>query len=283
MLRHRERMPSTFLSHQAPVLPLKARWPWLDGTALVVGTTGPDLAYALAGSETAVDAHTFSGVFVFALPVTVLITLIIRERAANAFLFAPDLGPARLRSWAVIGTGRPALAVTVFSAWIGAMSHALLDAFTHDRRWASDRIGILQRTWVEINDVPWSGANVLQWVGHGVGAAVTLGTLLWWGYTRFPERLYGEDVVDTVRQHRPSALAHMAFWSCVAIGFAVGLWWATTHPALHTQAIRVALGTCFGVLAGTWVTPVPAFREPSPASCQTLNFAEGTPYLDARR
>ena len=58
-------MPVTFLAHQAPVLPLKRRWPGLDGVALVVGSTVPDLARAterlpvlyLYGTPTWFDGH----------------------------------------------------------------------------------------------------------------------------------------------------------------------------------------------------------------------------------
>jgi Domain of unknown function (DUF4184) len=44
-------MPFTFFAHQAPFLPMARRWPRLiDGTALIVGTMAPDLAYALNGT-----------------------------------------------------------------------------------------------------------------------------------------------------------------------------------------------------------------------------------------
>ena len=51
-------MPFTFLAHQAPVLPIKARRPdrW-DGLALVVGSMAPDLAYVVARD----DRHYFDG------------------------------------------------------------------------------------------------------------------------------------------------------------------------------------------------------------------------------
>ncbi|WP_367319789.1 DUF4184 family protein [Streptomyces sp. HUAS ZL42] len=41
-------MPLTFPSHAAAVMPLKIRRPhWFDGVALVVGSTVPDLPYAV--------------------------------------------------------------------------------------------------------------------------------------------------------------------------------------------------------------------------------------------
>jgi len=51
-------MPFTFLSHQAPVLPLKIAAPrWFDGTALVLGSMAPDLFFVTHGSDCYIGAH----------------------------------------------------------------------------------------------------------------------------------------------------------------------------------------------------------------------------------
>src|SRR5689334_2229609 len=116
-------MPLTFPSHAAAVLPLKAwrpdRW---DGTALVIGSTAPDLPYALA-PYVDVDAHTIPALLWFCLPVTLALTWVARRWA----------GPVGAQFGVPVPISAHRWWVTVWSALVGAASHVLWDSFTHPR------------------------------------------------------------------------------------------------------------------------------------------------------
>ena len=76
-------MPVTFPAHQGLIVPLKLRWPTaIDGTALCIGAAAPDLAYPL-GSWLNAGSHTLLGLIVWALPVTLGLTTLVRWRAAD--------------------------------------------------------------------------------------------------------------------------------------------------------------------------------------------------------
>ncbi|MEV0461259.1 DUF4184 family protein, partial [Catellatospora methionotrophica] len=127
-------MPLTFPSHAALPLPLKLWRPrWFDGVALTVGAASPDLAYALDGSGLPVFplSHQWPGLVLFCLPVTLAGALLVRRTAAVAAAHLPRRPVAlALRDYGVLGTTRPALAVSVVSALIAAASHLIWDRIT---------------------------------------------------------------------------------------------------------------------------------------------------------
>lgn len=113
-------MPLTFLAHQAPVLPIKRRWPThTDGVALIVGSMLPDSWYMTVGwlygpwgIPLWVDGHQLSNV----------VTTIVIPGTIISFL---------IRRWMLTDTTRPALWVTASSSLIGGLTHLTLDQFTH--------------------------------------------------------------------------------------------------------------------------------------------------------
>jgi hypothetical protein len=110
-------MPLTFPAHAAAVLPAKwARPGWFDGLALVIGSCAPDFAYALDGSgldrpvrtlpPTWSIAHSWLGIVVWGLPVTIAVCRLLRRAAKTPW---------------------PAWYISVTSATIGAASHVVWD------------------------------------------------------------------------------------------------------------------------------------------------------------
>jgi hypothetical protein len=110
-------MPLTFPAHAAAVLPAKwARPGWFDGLALVIGSCAPDFAYALDGSAldrpgealppTWYIAHSWPGIVLWCLPVTMVICWLLRWAAAVPW---------------------PAWLISISSAMIGAASHVVWD------------------------------------------------------------------------------------------------------------------------------------------------------------
>lgn len=206
-------MPVSYPAHQALVIPLKRRWPgYFDGTALCIGAAAPDAAFAVGGSV-AGDSHHLHGAVAFALPVTLLVVAALRlglVRVISAHL--PDLGPLRIRSYGVLADRSHPVLVTVASASIGVGSHLLVDAVTHEGRWASDLLG-LERWSIVGPGGSVSVAHALQVVGHLAGTAVTVALLLGMARDRSLERWYGDERVGAVRATRPGSVARVGFWT----------------------------------------------------------------------
>lgn len=173
-------MPFTFLSHQAPVLPLKlARPRWFDGTALAVGSMAPDFGYAFNGTRLAFGSHTLAAQLWFCLPVTLGIVWLVRRVIARPLAaHLPDAGRLRLRDYQRLAVARHPPLVTITSALIGSLSHVFIDGFTHPDGWAVARVELLQQPVLALGESPISLFKVLQYAGH-VGGAVLAVWLLW--------------------------------------------------------------------------------------------------------
>jgi hypothetical protein len=257
-------VPLTYLSHQAPVVGLKILRPrWFDGTALVLGSMCPDLAYAFAGTALAFNAHTPVGLVFFCLPVTVLLCLVVRGPVAPvAFAQLPDT-PLRLHDYRALSLRRPPLAQTAVSALIGAVSHALWDTFTHDGRWGARHVAFLREEVATIGGTSLSVARALQYVGHAGGAIVTLALLAYIADRRLLRQWYGaafDDLAPVVLSRR----SRQVFWAVVAVGFLAGSGWALlAGGGFATQVIKWSLGVAAGV---TIASLLPAARpEAAPA------------------
>ena len=124
-------MPFTFLAHQAPVLPLLLLRPrWFDGVALCLGSMAPDLAYLAAGTRVGFASHTPAALLWFCLPVTLILTALVRRTAAPLLAHLP-VSPALRDRLAPLAGPAPGVLLTITSALLGASTHVLLDAFTH--------------------------------------------------------------------------------------------------------------------------------------------------------
>lgn len=246
-------MPLTFPAHQGLIGAVKLRWPnHVDGTALCIGAASPDLAYAM-GDWLNRQSHTAIGV-VWAVPITILATLITRWRsAAGVFAHLPDFGPLRVQSYRVLGLRRPAPATTLLAATIGAGSHVLIDSFTHRGRWGADLLGLNQ----VLFEVPIGGevttAKLIQYFGHSFGSLAFV-WLLWLVARRgLLESWYGEEPVAAARSHRPGPRERVLFWTLVSVPvvMTIVIAVATDRPPIFA-AIAVLLAT---VLAAGAVVP----------------------------
>jgi len=161
-------MPVTFLAHQAPVLPLKRRWPGLDGVALVVGSTVPDLARAserlpvlyLYGTPTWFDGHRPDQLVSWCLVVGLLITWSARRLVLPRLGgHLPDLGDFHLRDLRLVGRTRHRWWNIVGCVLIGAVTHSLIDLLTHSDRSLS---------------LPGSSTHLIEFAGRSIDVANAL-------------------------------------------------------------------------------------------------------------
>jgi len=237
-------MPVTFPAHQGLIVPVKLKWPnAIDGTALCISAAAPDTAYAL-GTWLNAQSHTALGVFVWALPFTLVITSLVRWRAASGIFAAlPDLGPLQLRSYRVLGTRRPSIFVTVFSALLGAASHVVIDGFTHAGRFGSNLLGMNDVLFTAPIRGDMTAARVLQYIGHVGGTILFVGALLIVASSGRLERWYGEEAVAEARAVILSPAKRLMFWAAVvaSVAGAVALALAAGRSALFLSVTVLVL------------------------------------------
>jgi hypothetical protein len=236
-------VPLTYLSHQAAVLPLKMWRPaWFDGTALVFGSMAPDWAYVLNGSRVSFDAHVWPAAAWFALPASVLVTMVVR-RQETRLLAALPWQPAWARHLAHRRPAHRSLSVVVACAALGVLTHIVWDAFTHDFRWGAQHISWLRQP-VTVGGRTMSHAHLLQQVSTGGGALVTILLLVVIGRRR--------SVLDWRPQQRAALPCRpdRRVYAVSAVAAAVGLAWAVdVHGDVAAAINRLVLAAGAGYVA----------------------------------
>ena len=165
----RPRLPFT-LSHAAAVLPLhrfsKHKLPL---SALMIGSMAPDFGYFFSHQASRIVTHSFTGLFVFAWPVGLLVWLFYVHALEKASItLLPDAWHSRFARTDAI---TPALLARVSIAIIlGAATHILWDAFTHGGTFVTNTFTVLLRptpglTWLPIY-------HLLQGLSSVAGIAV---------------------------------------------------------------------------------------------------------------
>ncbi len=139
-------MPSTVLSHQAPALILKIKYPKkFDGTALCLSTIIPDIdvisgwfmPFNLRGIT-----HSFLGLVLYTIPLTLILTIIFCSYIGPFFaklgkrngVFAKPLKYFGIDEWDYLKEkkyNRRFFIVASYSALIGGFTHLLLDLPAH--------------------------------------------------------------------------------------------------------------------------------------------------------
>jgi len=139
-------MPSGIVSHQAPGLLLKIKYPHkFDGTALAIGTLVPDLN-ALIDLFFPVYfrniTHSFLGQFIYTIPLTLILIILfckyigpsvsnIAKRERKIYKPLKFFG---INDWDVFKNKKYNLkffVVATYSAFIGGMTHILIDLPAH--------------------------------------------------------------------------------------------------------------------------------------------------------
>jgi Domain of unknown function (DUF4184) len=136
-------MPWLVAAHQAPVLPLKRRWPGIfSGLALVLGTLAPDLTFILRLDPRGTPAsHTLLGQLYLTVPIVLALHALLTALVLPWLLpHLPGGPPLHLHALARCGpaTDGLGLARVALSGLVGGLTHVFLDGFTHagDSGWA---------------------------------------------------------------------------------------------------------------------------------------------------
>lgn len=150
-------MPLT-IAHPVAVLPFKRIG--LPLAALVAGSMSPDLEHFLYMAPQSYVSHTLPGLFLFCLPAgTLLLWLYTRLWLPAAATLIPlpqphTPTPRETAAW-------PALAIL-----IGAATHIVWDAFTHEYGFAVLRLPALSAT---LGEGTWHALPVFKLLQHGTG------------------------------------------------------------------------------------------------------------------
>jgi hypothetical protein len=170
-------MPFT-ISHVAAVLPFSrplARWRLLSAT--IIGSMVPDFGLLLPWRPARIETHSAIGLLTFCLPVglaTFWIFQLLIKTAVTEVL--PNGTYARWQSFAAPADLRS------FTQWVlaacgvelGAITHLILDAFTHEGARGVRMIPMLDDPMVDIAGHHLMGARLLQDVSSLIGLAFVL-------------------------------------------------------------------------------------------------------------
>jgi hypothetical protein len=244
-------MPFTYFAHQAPVLSLARSGRWhVDGVALAIGSMAPDFAYAILGTRIEVDAHTFPAVFTFSVPVALVVSwLVVRVLAPVVPPHLPDGYDFHLRDYRGLGTHRFRWGWAALWAGFGALTHVLLDEFTHAWGWlprhaAWYRARILPGKWLGRD---WTAFRVAQYIGHIGFSTLALVLLVRYGRQRW--------LADRARRVPPSPVTvatHAILWGTTLAGGAAGSVWAFhERHGYGSSLMRLSAGLFAGMVLGS--------------------------------
>lgn len=133
-------MPNPIISHQAPALYLKMKFPkWIDEVAICIGAFVPDLAFTI---EIRHITHSILGQLFWTVPIAIILSILLRRYIASILSnIAKKKGfiPKVLRyfgvdEWWIIKSKKfniKFFVVALFSSLLGGLTHLLLDFPSH--------------------------------------------------------------------------------------------------------------------------------------------------------
>jgi hypothetical protein len=225
-------------AHAAAAWPLHRAFRRLPAAALVIGTMSPDLEYVLRMQPLGKFGHSPQGLFVFCLPVTVVLWWAWRATILPAL--TPLLPPA-LRAAAEApppGRATDAVPLAMVAALLGAATHVLWDGFTHDTGWAVALIPAMRGVpFARFPNLPWF--SIAQYTSSVTGALIAL---VWAAreWLRWPA---------DARRFAPGQRARLVRVALfvVAVSLAFAAVNATFATALPQRAGRAAVGAMAGL------------------------------------
>jgi hypothetical protein len=225
-------MPFT-LAHPAAILPFyRARQHKLRLAALAIGAMAPDLQFLLGLSPNGWFSHTLPGLFLICLPASwILLRLFDRWGRRGIARFLPS-------EWTLPAPPPSTFWWVSFSILIGASTHVVWDAFTHESEWGFQVLTGLKGSFVPSWRPGMPGFKLLQDGSTVVG----LTCLAWAGAAwarRQPAAVWGP----------PIRRASLLLVVLALVGFAAGL--QKTHGRFFGGHEREVLS--FGGIAVTLV------------------------------
>ncbi len=169
-------MPFT-LTHTLAIVPLAQRCNSLPAAALCIGAMMPDWSLFVPFGPHYTTMHTLTGIFTACIPLGLLMFVLFRCLYRRALIeLLPAAAQSRLgvfRRWQLTFSRRELLLAAV-AVGIGAASHLLWDAFTHEGRWGEQAVSFLSTTVFSIGASDVQGYKLLQHGSSAIGLPLLL-------------------------------------------------------------------------------------------------------------
>jgi membrane-bound metal-dependent hydrolase YbcI (DUF457 family) len=235
-------MPFT-VSHAAAVLPLH-RWSKrsLPLAALMVGSMAPDFGYIFSYQASRALTHSFAGLFVFCLPVGLIVWLFyvaVLEKATITLL--SDRWHTRFaHTEAVTGSLIVRACIAIL---LGAATHLLWDSFTHRGTFVTNSIALLK------GPTPGFAWLPVYHLLHFLSSVVGLVILGYW-----MRHLQRQPARSRVRPYQVGEQAMaIARWSLVAAFVLGGAWQWLPHAHAHARYDAQLFCAAVGSMSGLFV------------------------------
>jgi hypothetical protein len=244
-------MPFT-VSHAAAVLPLhRLSKHKLPLTALMVGSMAPDFGYFFSHDASRALTHSFTGLFIFALPMGLFIWLFyvaFLEKATITLL--SDRWHTRFAhtdaiTWSLIA--RASIAIV-----LGAVTHVLWDAFTHRATFVTKAIPAL------LGPTPGFAWLPIYHLLHALSSVAGLVILVRWA-----RHLHRQPAKSLIRPYKVRERVRVgALWLLLGASLVAGLldWLPYVHARYDRQLFSVAVGSMSGffiawccIAVGMWI------------------------------
>jgi hypothetical protein len=240
------------ISHAAAVLPLERLGKHkLPLSALMIGSMAPDFGYFFTHEASRQLTHSFSGLFIFAWPAGLCVWLFyvtVLEKATITLL--SDRWHTRFAHTDAI---TPRLIVRASIAIIlGAVTHLVLDAFTHRDTFVTNTIPQL------LGPTPGMSWLPIYHLLQGVSSVVGLAILARWAW-----HLHRQPAKSLIRPYKISEpVRRGSLWFMLAASVVGGLleWLPHTNADYDTQIFVAAIGVMSGffvawccVAVGMWM------------------------------
>jgi membrane-bound metal-dependent hydrolase YbcI (DUF457 family) len=242
-------MPFT-VSHAAAVLPLY-RLTKLPLTALMVGSMAPDFGYFFSHEASRALTHSFTGLFIFALPVGLFVWLFyvaFLEKATITLL--SDRWHTRFAHTDAITA--PLIARASIAIILGAVTHLLWDSFTHRGTFVTDAFPALLGA---TPGFPWLPIYHLL---HALSSVAGLVFLVAWS-----RHLHRQPAKSLIRPYKIRERVRVgALWLLLGASLVAGLldWLPYAHARYDLQFFFAAVGSMSGffiawccIAVGMWV------------------------------
>jgi membrane-bound metal-dependent hydrolase YbcI (DUF457 family) len=226
------------VSHAAAVLPLhRLSQHKLPLSALMIGSMAPDFGYVFSYEVSRPITHSFSGLFIFSLPVGLLVWLFyvaMLEKATITLL--SDRWHTRFAHTDALTASlivRACIAIL-----LGAVTHLLWDSFTHRGTFTTDAIPAL------LGPTPGFSWLPIYHLLHGLSSVVGLVILAHWarGLHRVPAK-------SLIRPYKISERARIgALWLLLIASLLTGFfeWLPYAHRSYDKQFFYSAVGLMSG-------------------------------------
>ncbi|NSL88778.1 DUF4184 family protein [Chitinophaga solisilvae] len=213
-------MPFT-ISHIAIVLPFACRRrKYLSVTGLMTGTMTPDFLYFILLDPYFSAGHTWWGIFLYDVPLALLLTFLYHDVVKAALIqYLPGWAGMRIHHFRYFSWDqyfRQHYLVVISSVILGALSHLLLDAFTHGHGYFAGSIPFLRRN-IRIFHHPMEMWYLMQYLSSIAGLL-----LLIYFFFRIPKSMRPAG--------KPPRIAPPLFWLLAVLIAAAILWVHSLEP-----------------------------------------------------